>query len=220
MGFLKRLMKGRGPEMYTEEEFDAVENHIDRCFGHVENVFHELVSPDIHVDIEVVEPAPGRNFYTLVTVGMGAHRMKMPRDLRGCDLERAELLICLPPDWNIESDEERWYWPLRWLKIMARIPIEERSWVGYGHTASDGEKFAENTGFTAVMAVMPDAFGEDSRCCEMPDGGEVNFFQLVPLFDDELNLKSATCAEDLEDLFKKKGVGHVVDIARRSVCRV
>jgi hypothetical protein len=213
-------MKGRRPETYTEEELDAVESHIDRFFGHVDNVFHELASPDIHVDIEIVEPTPERNFYTLVTVGMGAHRMNVDKDLREYGLERAELLICLPPDWDIKSDEERWYWPIRWLKIMARVPIDERSWVGYGHTASDGVRFAENTGFTAVMAVMPKSFGEESGSCAMPGGGTVNFYQLLPLFDDELDLKSASCAEDLEDLFGKRGVGPVVDVARRSVCRV
>ena len=33
------------PEVYTEEEMEAVEGHIEQYFGKVENVFHELVSP-------------------------------------------------------------------------------------------------------------------------------------------------------------------------------
>ena len=37
------------PEVYTEEEMEAVEGHIEQYFGKFENVFHELVSPDIHV---------------------------------------------------------------------------------------------------------------------------------------------------------------------------
>ena len=45
------------PEVYTEEEMEAVEGHIEQYFGKVENVFHELVSPDIHVDICVVPPS-------------------------------------------------------------------------------------------------------------------------------------------------------------------
>ena len=36
------------PEAYTEEEMEAVERHIQQYFGKSENVFHELVSPDIH----------------------------------------------------------------------------------------------------------------------------------------------------------------------------
>ena len=44
----------RGPEIYTEDEMSAIEQHIKNTFGEFENVFHELVSPDIHVDICVV----------------------------------------------------------------------------------------------------------------------------------------------------------------------
>ena len=51
---------------------EAVEGHIQQYFGKFENVFHELVSPDIHVDICVVPPSEERDYYTLVTMGMGA----------------------------------------------------------------------------------------------------------------------------------------------------
>ena len=60
-----------GPVMYSEEEQTAIEQHIARYFGPNENVFHELISYDIHVDIYIVEPTPERNYYTLVTGGMG-----------------------------------------------------------------------------------------------------------------------------------------------------
>ena len=43
--------ESREPELYTEEEMSVVEQHIKNTFGEFENVFHELVSPDIHVDI-------------------------------------------------------------------------------------------------------------------------------------------------------------------------
>ena len=68
------------PELYTEEEMSAVEQHIQKTFGTFERVFHELVSPDIHVDICMVPPVEGRDYYTLVTMGMGAHRMNVPKD--------------------------------------------------------------------------------------------------------------------------------------------
>ena len=52
------------PEVYTEEEMEAVEGHIQQYFGKFENVFHELSSPDIHVDICVVPPSEERDYYT------------------------------------------------------------------------------------------------------------------------------------------------------------
>ena len=36
---------------------------------------------DIHVDICVIPPAKGRDYYTLVTMGMGAHEMDLPEEL-------------------------------------------------------------------------------------------------------------------------------------------
>ena len=67
------------PEVYTEDEMETVEGHIQQYFGKFENVFHELASPDIHVDICVVPPSEERDYYTLVTMGIGAHRMNVPQ---------------------------------------------------------------------------------------------------------------------------------------------
>ena len=100
------------PELYTEEEWNAVETHINTYYGKVENVFHEIVSPDIHVDIYIVPPGDRWGYYRLVTLGMGAHRMAVPADLKEHKLERAELMIALPADWKINDDDEKWYWPL------------------------------------------------------------------------------------------------------------
>lgn len=52
--------------------------------------FHEIVSPDIHIDVAIIEPTPERNYYTLVTMGMGAHRMSVPLSLEGENFDRAE----------------------------------------------------------------------------------------------------------------------------------
>lgn len=58
--------KNSEPEVYSEDEMSAIEQHIKNTFGEFENVFHELVSPDIHVDICVVPPSDERDYYTLV----------------------------------------------------------------------------------------------------------------------------------------------------------
>ena len=113
----------------------AIEQHIKNTFGEFENVFHELVSPDIHVDICVVPPSEERDYYTLVTMGMGAHRMNVPEELAEYKLERAELAIALPPDWKLDEEslkDERWYWPIGLLKVLARLPISGDTWLGFG----------------------------------------------------------------------------------------
>ena len=67
-------------EMYDEADWDAVEKHIEKYFGHYDYVFHESVSTGIHLDICVIPPRKDHNYYTLVTFGMGAHRMNVPEE--------------------------------------------------------------------------------------------------------------------------------------------
>lgn len=117
--------------MYGQEDWDTVDQHIHTYFGSSENVFHEIVSPDIHVDIYIIPPSPERNYYILMTHGMGAMHERAGGSGRQ-KLERAELFICLPPDWKVGEEGEAWYWPIRWLKILARLPINEDSWLGWG----------------------------------------------------------------------------------------
>lgn len=204
------------PEVYTEEEMEAVEGHIEQYFGKVENVFHELVSPDIHVDICIVPPTEERDYYTLVTMGMGAHRMNVPEELAEYKLERAELAIALPADWKLVQEsmqDERWYWPIRLLKVLARLPIASDTWLGFGHTMDNKENFAENTKLCAAILTGPQSTEEGGEVCTLPGGEEVNFYQVIPLYEDELDYKLEHDADALLD--KMAGISFVVNPTRQ-----
>ncbi|MDR3200999.1 MAG: suppressor of fused domain protein [Spirochaetales bacterium] len=204
-------------ELYSEAEFDRVEAHIRKYFGKYKNVFHEVLSPDIHVDIAIIDPSAKRNYYVLVTMGMGAHSMNVPQELEGQECERAEVLVCLPPDWNMQDfNDEKWYWPLRWLKIMARLPIEQNTWLGWGHTVPAGEPFAENTQMNTMLLLNPGAFGKGCELCKIP-GGVVNFYQMIPIYQEEVDLKLEKGTEGLLEVMDRDLL-EVVDPARRNVC--
>lgn len=207
------------PEMYAQEDWDAVEAHLEQYFGHCDNVFHEIVSPDIHVDIYIMAPTPERNYYVLSTFGMGAHRMDVPEELADRKLERAEIIVTLPPDWKVGRDEEEWYWPIRWLKILARLPIQEGGWLGWGHTISnpDDAPFADNTKLCGLILTGPQGFDEEAVCCPLPGGDEVNFYQMIPLTFEEMQFKIYHSAESLLERFTPDQL-RVVDINRPSVC--
>ena len=211
--------KNSEPEVYTEDEMSAVEQHIGKTFGPVEMVFHELVSPDIHVDICMIPPSEERDYYTLVTMGMGAHRMNVPEELAEYKLERAELAIALPPDWKLDEaslKDERWYWPIGLLKVLARLPITEDTWLGFGHTMDKQSPFAEGTELCAAILAGPQgAVWEGGEVCVLPGGQEVNFYQVIPLYRDEMEYKLAHDADALLD--KMADVSFVVDPTRRDV---
>ena len=177
---------------------------------------HEIISPDIHVDIAVIEPTNKRNYYTLVTMGMGAHRMNVPQELVG-RFERAEMVICLPPDWQVQEENEQWYWPMRWLKIMARLPIENNTWLGFGHTVPSGVPFADNTKLSGMVLFTPSVeFGDDSDTCAMPDRSIVNFYQMIPLHEEEMDYKVGNSLDALLERMPDSA-SVVVDINRPSV---
>lgn len=186
--------KNSEPEVYSEDEMSAIEQHIQSTFGAFDQVFHELDSPDIHVDICVVPPSERRNYYTLVTMGMGAHRMNVPKELAEYKLERAELAIALPPDWKLDKDsmqEERWYWPIGLLKVLARLPISNDTWLGFGHTMEKQSPFAEDTELCAAILTGPQDMDLDTcgEVCILPGGEEVNFYQVLPLYREEMEYK-------------------------------
>ena len=47
-------------ELYTHDEMTCVMSHIEKSFGSVTNILHEIVSPDIHVDICVISTMTGK----------------------------------------------------------------------------------------------------------------------------------------------------------------
>lgn len=205
------------PEVYSVEEMNIIEEHIQQYFGECKNVFHELVSPDIHVDICIVPPDGERNYYTLITMGMGAHRMNVPEELAEYKLERAELAIALPKNWKLTSEDfknERWYWPVRLLKTLARLPISSNTWLGFGHTMDNEADFAKNTKLCAAMLTGPQGTEEGSEVCILPNGEEVNFYQVIPLYRDELEYKLAHDADALLD--KMKRISFVVECDRQN----
>lgn len=207
--------QGFAPELYTQEELAAVEAHVARYFGPYDNVFHEIVSLDIHLDVLIMKPTAERDHYILMTQGMGAHRMTMPQGMEDASLDRAELMICLPAHWQIDGQEERWYWPIRWLKILGRLPLEHDTWLGWGHTIPTGEPI-EGTPFTCMLLLGPQDREEGAGVCDLPDGSQVHFYQIVPLYEQEMQFKLDNGTEAL--LERMADVDHAVDPDRPNAC--
>lgn len=194
--------KSIAPEMYSEDEIDIIEKHIEHYYGNFEFVFHEKVSPDIHVDICLIPPSEECNWYTLVTMGMGAHLMNVPNQLKEEQLERAELVICLPEYWRLDKEhlkDEKWYWPIRLLKELARFPGENNTWLGWGHTVSYDGPLSYTTELCASILINPPCGNVGGNTCTLPDGEEVNFYQVIPLYRHELEYKLKNGTQKLLD---------------------
>ncbi|MCM1106671.1 MAG: suppressor of fused domain protein [Blautia sp.] len=216
----KRKHADFGPVyLYTEEELDQYEAYITEQFGEFTSVMHEIVSPDIHLDIIMVPPTLRNNYYALITMGMGAYKMKVPGELSQYQPERAELVLYLPPTWDLHSEKEEDYWPIRQLKIAARLPISCDTWLGYGHTISSDEEntpYASNTDFCSMMLVNARNKNGSGLELTLGDKGRIQFYQLLPLYREELEYKQRTDADALLDRLRGDGALPVVQIGRKN----
>ena len=209
---------------YTEKEMDKVSEYIEQQYGAYEMVWHELVSPDIHCDIVIVPPTEEQPYYKLVTMGAGAYKMKVPKGLSDvCD--RAEYVANLPKDWNLESDKEEDYWPIRMLKTIARLPVSEDDWLYISHSVNlteDGSAVSENTKFNSCM-LLP-SVGKDGQLVKPLKmglfGKKVAFYQLYPLYQEELEYKLEHSFDELIERIDDEDLSnHVINIHRKNYCK-
>lgn len=204
MGFLKRLF-GKRTQYLTDEEFTAINEHYDRYVGETTNVFHEIVSDRVHIDVNIIPEVPGRDFKVLYATGMSALPMPgLPRES-----QYAELFVVLPKDWPIEGDpleDERNFWVIRMLKTMSRIPTDYGKGIypGISMPNSDPDQPFPGTGFYGMMLGTPGIF---DPMFEQLNVGEktINFYPLLPMTKPEVDWKmvqpSATALlERLNDL--------------------
>jgi hypothetical protein len=204
-----------------EECIEEISDHIEKHIGAVDVVFHELISDTVHIDVHHVKPTQDRPFHTLITSGMSDIAMKVPE---GDDINpHMELMITLPSEWEISDEafkDECWYWPIRQLKYLARFPHKYDSWFGWGHTIPNGdpaEPFAENTKFTGVMLATSLNVPEEFIQLKIDDEKDIQFFSLIPLFEEEMNLKLQKGSDELLDKFDKYNINDIVELNRKNV---
>ena len=59
--------------------------------------------------------------------------------------------------------DEKWYWPIRLLKSLARLPINCDSWLGHGHRVENREPFADNTKLCTATLIGPQSTEDGSE---------------------------------------------------------
>jgi hypothetical protein len=205
----------------------AISEHIERHLGPVSGVYHELLSDKVHLDVHIVPPSADFPFFTLVTSGMSDLPMTVPPEASADDAPPyAELCILLPSTWNIPADpaevaaafeDEHVYWPIRWLKMLARFPHEYGTWLGFGHTlpnGEDAEPFADNTALGCMLLLTALSLPEEFQTLVVSPEKTVQFYTLYPIYREEMDLKMAQGVDALIDRFEVYDTGDVLDLTR------
>jgi hypothetical protein len=128
----------------------------------------------------------------------------------------AELMITLPPDWKLDKEsfeDERWYWPVRLIKTLARLPHKYGTWLGWGHTVPNGDPaqpYAADVQFDGCILLPSISVPDDFHRLRIDADKEIAFFAIVPLYKEELALL---------ERFDKKRIGDAVDVHRANAGR-
>lgn len=207
-----------------EAYWNALGEHLVRHIGPVTNVFREVRSDAVHVDVLVIGPRDERPYHTLVTCGMSERPMRVPIESpddvgKVPELRFAELLLCLPPDWPLSPSDfkdEANYWPVRWLKMLARLPHQHDGWLGLGHSVPNGDPprpLGPGVGFAGWFIDEPVLFPAEVRKFRFGDRA-TNLYAAVPVYEEEMTLKVRKGRDALTTLFNRAKTTELIDVSR------
>lgn len=195
---------------------------------------------DTDVDVELVEPNIDRTCFTLVTHGMSRRPLNVPPQLLKANpdsLRYVELVISLPYNWPLTAaalEQQEHAWPLRLLARVAQYPHARGTWIAEGHTLggdpAEAEPYAPNT--QLCCAVVSPLFEVDEGFRRLKaqaglrdeagnyvPGKSVNFFGLIPIYPEEMQVAAERGSEDLLDLLETFRVTEELDPGRKCAVR-
>jgi hypothetical protein len=89
---------------YTQSETIVIESHIEEHFGNIDfSVTGTDRNGNAVLKIAVIKPNAKRKFWTLVTTGLGAWKMNIPKKFDDME-KRTELLMYVQQKWNCNPD--------------------------------------------------------------------------------------------------------------------
>ena len=187
--------------MKLNKPLQSVEDHIIEHFGSISRTIPVKESENLNLRIYVIEPTKEKDFYTIVTCGMGAYKMELPDDFKDTDIDRIELLMYLSPAWNMDlalskptglitggtvtpifgSMYDEWNYPVKILKNLAQAPVNNDSYFIMGNIMDDEEPLSPSTNDTGGILISPAYISEEGCVCTLPDGEKVRFLQIMPI---------------------------------------
>ena len=152
---------------YTPYEAQTIQDHIIKHYGNISRTVMVKECESLDLKLYVIEPTKERDFYTVVTSGMGAYKMDIPDDFKDDNVDRIELLIYLSSNWDIDSAfkasssgsstgliidgsvtpllgniNAQWNYPIQILKNLAQAPVNNESYFVMGNIMDDETPFS------------------------------------------------------------------------------
>ena len=207
--------------LVADADTAAIVAHMEAKLGKTVGVWHELVSDKIHVDVHFIAPSDEDNVWTLFTTGMSARPMTTPASFEGP--QRAELLVRLTASWPMTqtafADDEN-YWPVRWLKMLARLPHDYNTWLWPSHTIPNGQPalpFSAKAKQSGMM-IVPATCLADGDEIVTTSSGAVMLMSIMPVYDEEMQYKLEKGYDALIEKLVAADIDELLDLERVNVC--
>ncbi|MCZ2393787.1 MAG: suppressor of fused domain protein [Chitinophagales bacterium] len=191
----------------------ALDFHIDQFYDNQEVILlTDKRSDELRIDIYHILPNENRNYHLLVSSGMSRFAMNTPEGYE--KYKYGELAILLPKEWDLSQEglkNPNNYWPILWLKNLARIPKQHDTWLCYGHSIPNGSpsRPIANTNFEGVVIIDSITLPEDFQ--EMKLGEDsLYIYTVIPVYPEEMHYKVNNGIDKLLDAFSNAQVPDIV----------
>ncbi len=191
--------------------------HLERHLGAVTSVLRDMRPVGRRLDVLVVAPTPEHPYQTLVTCGMSAVEQHIPPPQREHGFGFVELMLMLPPDWSLTAASTAW--PIEQLRLLARLPQQRHTWLGYWHGIPHGEPptpYSASTDFCAMAVLPPIVLDDEFRTIHRDARPSIELLALVPLYADEWAAKLRGGMDTLLPGFERIGLTELLDPHRPS----
>ncbi len=174
----------------------AREAHVKEHFGQYEILFKTDRYEILHVS-----PTEEHPFHVLITSGLSNKEMEVPEGYDHGENARLELVLTLPYRWTFASGGDFYIWPVQMLCDIANYVLDEAEYLGFGFSFNNDAPLSPHTKFTGGMLTALGNYPDEAQSAILPDGSQINFFEIILLRPFELKFREQHKAAELIELF-------------------
>ncbi len=214
----------RDKQQYTDH-YELIDKHIETHFKDCDiNVFHEIPTLDIHLDVYHIRPK-NSEFEILLTSGMSSIAMNVSNIQENSDSYKfAELVTLIPKGIDfgkIYPSGTKYDWIISMIKQSAKFPHFYDTWVGVGHTIQADEEmkpYSDDTRYCGCLVLPTMTFPKDFQTIHSPIG-TINIYGLFPLYKEELEFKIEKGFNEFIKFLIKNNTKEIIDFDRANFCK-
>jgi hypothetical protein len=212
-------LDGWEPRKEVEAGIDekAVLEHIHEVLGPTRPLaLREILPTHPSIALHLVDAGGVK---ILISSGMSSKPQKVPKD--AADWRYTELVLWLPGRWPLDEKSLSTadnYWPIEWLRRIALFPHQNQTWIGGPYGVFDNEDPTQPLGpgvkFTSVLIIAsPMPYGRK----QLPDGNQIVFYDVFPLYPEERELERQKGILALMDRFTLHRITAKDALSRKNV---